>query len=231
MSGCYRSSRSSNPGARRQHCAAQYQQDPTPAGGNIIERDWLAHYVSKAALPKFHRVVLSCDPAGKPGVDNDHTALIVVGISTNMVHVLHASRGHWSPVQTKSRIIELAALLGCHTVLIEDTAGGMGLIQDLRAQTKLSVLPRLPKGDKISRLHSVLSLFEAGQVLLPDEAPWLADLEKELLGFPAARYDDQLDALVMFLEWFRRAASSSPITVAPIVLRRDPFAMNMWCWR
>jgi hypothetical protein len=28
------------------------------------------------------------------------------------------------------------------------------------------------------------SRFEAGRVLLPQEASWLADFERELLGFP-----------------------------------------------
>jgi phage terminase large subunit-like protein len=47
--------------------------------------------------------------------------------------------------------------------------------------------------------------FEAGLVLLPKEAPWLADLEAELLAFPNGRYDDQVDALLLFLDWFAQA--------------------------
>ena len=47
-----------------------------------------------------------------------------------------------------------------------------------------------------------LGRFEAGRILLPSEAPWLADFEKELLDFPGGRYDDQVDALLLFLEWF-----------------------------
>lgn len=210
--------------------AAQYQQDPTPSDGNIIERDWLARYAAKSALPKFHRVVMSCDPAGKPGPNNDHTALIVAGLSADSVHVLHASRGHWSPVQTKLRITDLAASYGCNIVMIEDTAGGMGLIQDLRTQSKLSILARRPKGDKVSRLHSVLGMFEAGQIILPDEAPWLADFEKELLGFPGARYDDQLDALVMLLEWFRNSVPAPMVFAGPIIITRPRHVLDQWSW-
>ena len=36
-----------------------------------------------------------------------------------------------------------------------------------------------------------LAKFEAGQVLLPERAPWLPDLEAELFVFPGSRYDDQ----------------------------------------
>jgi predicted phage terminase large subunit-like protein len=37
--------------------------------------------------------------------------------------------------------------------------------------------------------------FEAGRVLFPNNAPWLADLEAELFSFPFARHDDQVDAI------------------------------------
>jgi hypothetical protein len=35
-------------------------------------------------------------------------------------------------------------------------------------------------------------------------AAWLPDLEAELFSFPHARYDDQVDAIVQFLEWVSR---------------------------
>jgi phage terminase large subunit-like protein len=51
--------------------------------------------------------------------------------------------------------------------------------------------------------------FEAGQDLLPERAPWLADLEAELFVFPCSRHDDQcnsisqalLDKNISFMTW------------------------------
>jgi hypothetical protein len=40
------------------------------------------------------------------------------------------------------------------------------------------------------------------RILLPEEAPWLAEFVSELLAFPSGRYDDQVDALLLFLDWF-----------------------------
>jgi predicted phage terminase large subunit-like protein len=37
--------------------------------------------------------------------------------------------------------------------------------------------------------------FEAGLVLLPEHAPWLAAFEAELFAFPGARHDDQVDSV------------------------------------
>jgi hypothetical protein len=39
-------------------------------------------------------------------------------------------------------------------------------------------------------------------VLFPEKAPWLEDLENELLAFPG-RHDDQVDALIQGLAWRR----------------------------
>ena len=40
-----------------------------------------------------------------------------------------------------------------------------------------------PEGDKESRMAVASSKIQAGEVLLPESAPWLADLEAELLRF------------------------------------------------
>jgi predicted phage terminase large subunit-like protein len=39
-------------------------------------------------------------------------------------------------------------------------------------------------------------------VFFPEKAPWLEDLENELLAFPG-RHDDQVDALIQGLAWQR----------------------------
>lgn len=43
--------------------------------------------------------------------------------------------------------------------------------------------------------------FEAGQVFLPREASWLPDYLGELLAFPLARNDDQVDATSQALKY------------------------------
>src|SRR5262249_44636884 len=86
--------------------------------------------------------------------------------------------------------------------LIEDTSSGMGLIQLLREQTSLSIVGRHPKDDKETRMCRHQGRFEAGRVLLPIEAPWLADFESELLSFPSGRYDDQVHGFMLFLDCY-----------------------------
>jgi predicted phage terminase large subunit-like protein len=194
--------------------AAQYQQNPTPADGNVIKAAWLARYDFSPAERKFRRIVLSCDPAGKAGVTNDYTAITICGFDKKQIHVLHVARGHWTVLQMRDRIKALAREWNVDPIVIEDTSSGMGLIQMLRDEQLLNVIGRRPKADKQVRLSQHEGRFEAGNILLPKEAPWLADFEAELLAFPNGRYDDQVDALLLFLDWFSRAGRyDAPITI------------------
>src|SRR6516162_7172371 len=58
--------------------AAQYQQNPTPPDGNLIKAAWIGRYQTAPDRKSYRRVVLSCDPGGKPGVHNDYTAITIV---------------------------------------------------------------------------------------------------------------------------------------------------------
>jgi len=202
--------------------AAQYQQNPTPPEGNMIKAAWLGRYDRAPERSSFQRVVLSCDPAGKAGVHNDYTAITIVGVQPQALHVLHASRGHWTVMQMREQIIALAAQWQVDLVIVEDTSSGMGLIQLLQEQTRLDVVGRKPDADKETRMCRQQGRFEAGRIILPQEAPWLADFENELLAFPGGRYDDEVDALLLFLEWFAQNERFLPPTTfpLPIIVRR-----------
>jgi hypothetical protein len=58
--------------------------------------------------------------------------------------------------------------------------------------------PRLSKQD---RLAGCTVQLQTGDFLLPASAEWLPALRHELQAFPDGRNDDQVDALVQFLEF------------------------------
>src|ERR1051326_4695241 len=181
----------------------------------MIKAAWLGRYPASLEKRRYSRVVLACDPAGKAGANNDYTAISVVGVHEMSAHLLHVSRGHWPVLRMRDEIIARAAEWGADLVIVEDTASGMGLIQLLREQSMLSVIGRHSKDNKEVRMLRHQGRFEAGRVLLPVEAPWLADFENELLTFPGGRYDDQVDALLLFLDWFADYCSQFPTVFAP----------------
>jgi hypothetical protein len=57
---------------------------------------------------------------------NDYTAMTVVGVQKQALHLLHVSRGHWSVMQMREQICALAALWRVDLVIVEDTSSGMG---------------------------------------------------------------------------------------------------------
>ena len=59
----------------------------------------------------------------------------------------------------------------------------------------------VPEGDKGMRMEAQTPRFEAGHVLLPKEALWLATFLDALLAFPRRRHDDQVDSVSQFLKW------------------------------
>ena len=128
----------------------------------------------------------------------------------------------------KGHVQRLAKKWGARRILIEDTGVGTALIQELKSRVP-GVIAVKPEGDKESRMAAVSALFEAGQVLFPESAPWLADLEAELFAFPAGQHDDQCDSISQALsqqysfmawltseDWARAVARASlPLPVRP----------------
>lgn len=100
-------------------------------------------------------------------------------------------------------IVTHAERFAAEAVLIEDAASGQSLLQDLRSASQLPLIGRHADADKLTRLVRVSPIMEAGQVALPKEAPWLHAFEEELLGFPDAVHDDQVDAFSQYLNWVR----------------------------
>ena len=49
--------------------------------------------------------------------------------------------------------------------------------------------------DKETRAQAVIAMAGMGRVLWPERAPWLADVQRQCLAFPAGRHDDAVDVL------------------------------------
>src|SRR5262249_53200684 len=207
--------------------AAQYQQNPTPPDGNFIKAAWIQRYAKCLDRKNYRQVIISCDPAGKAGPRNDYTAITIAGVLDKKLHLLHVVRGHWTILQMRDRIISLQQEWAPNLALIEDTSGGMGLLQLLREQSSLNVIGRHPKADKETRMSRHQGRFEAGRILLPQDAPWLAEFENELLAFPGGRYDDQVDALLLLLDWFSdNEQYINQVWVAPISITRADMGLT-----
>lgn len=185
---------------------AQYQQNPVPTDGNMISADWLKYAPLDTSKPAQGLIVQSWDTASKDGIHNDWSVCITAALIGRDVWIVDVHRARYGFPDLKKAAHRLAGEWSAQIVLIEDAASGQQLLQTLRAEGTLhaEIIRCAPEGDKLSRLSGVSALIEAGHLVLPEAAPWLATLMHELLAFPNGRHDDQVDALAQLLHWARR---------------------------
>ena len=179
--------------------SAQYQQMPIPFGGNILKKDWLQYYEGVAPLNK-RRPVMSIDTAMKDGANNDWTVITVWHIINHTYYLAHLTRKKMDFPTLHQTVKYLQHTCNVGTILIEDAGSGTALIQQLQHEM-IYCRGVKPVGDKTERFASASIAFEQGRVFLPANATWLPELERELLGFPATKHDDQVDSVSQFLNW------------------------------
>jgi predicted phage terminase large subunit-like protein len=110
----------------------------------------------------------------------------------------------------RRKVIALGTEHGAKTILIEDARSGVALLQDLRSDSKKPIANPTavkPEGSKVERTVAQSAKIESGHVHLPQDAPWLGTLLMELLVFPNAANDDQLNSVSQLLLWLQRSAS------------------------
>jgi predicted phage terminase large subunit-like protein len=190
---------------------AQYQQDPAPVGGNVIRREWLRTY---EALPsRFDRIVVAWDTASTLSEASDWSVGTVWGAVGLDYYLLEVVRDRFEAPDLRHAIVALSERWGADVTLIEKTQLGHALLQDLRRTRALAPILVEPRYDKEARLLAQSARFEAGQVYLPTEAPWLGAYIGELLAFPNGRHDDQVDATTYALHYLtaRRPRNEPPV--------------------
>lgn len=176
--------------------SAQYQQSPVPPGGAMIRKEWFRYYDVSPEPTYKTKIIQSWDTAAKDGANNDWSVCTTwLIVERKQYYLLDVKRGRYDYPRLRDTAIALAQRYDPTAILIEDASTGTALAQELR-QSGIFVVKAIPiDRDKINRLWIQQGKFEAGLVHFPRSAPWLAALEAELLAFPQAKYDDQVDSL------------------------------------
>ena len=202
--------------------SAQYQQAPVPPGGAMVKRQWVKRYEELPLASERFLTLQSWDTASKGGPDNDWSVCTTWIVTRDKCwYLLDVWRKRVDYPELKAAVQTLTVRFRAQRILVEDTGAGTSLVQELRAKVSGIIAVR-PDRDKVSRMAVVSAKFEAGQVLLPERAPWLADLEVELFAFPGSRHDDQCDSISQALseENVRFPMRISPEAIARYVAAR-----------
>lgn len=179
--------------------SAQYQQDPVPPDGNYIKRDWIRYY--DTAPSAFDVTVASWDTASTIETTSDYSVGTVWGLKGTDLYLLEVIRDQFEVPDLRRRIAETHTRNRVNATLIEETDIGRALVQEFRHSGLIRPILSKIRFDKRARLLAQSPKFEAGQILLPREAPWLAPYVAELLAFPNGAHDDQVDSTSQALKW------------------------------
>jgi predicted phage terminase large subunit-like protein len=180
--------------------SAQYQQAPIPLAGNIIKAEWFKEYDVVPTRRYNDTLVISIDTAMKGEQLADFSLATVWLARGDNACLLDLWRERVDYPELKRAVSRLREKYPNATLLIEDKGSGTSLIQELRVNNR-AVIGINPEGDKVTRAANISAQFEAGAVFFPKNAPWLSALKAELLGFPNARHDDQVDSVTQALIW------------------------------
>ena len=193
---------------------AQWQQNPTSEETAMVKRDWWQRW-TKEKIPRLKYVLQSYDTAFSKKETADYTAITTWGVfdpeedNTEHIVLLDAQKGRYNFPELKELASEQYEYWEPDMVLIEAKASGQPLADEL-LRINIPVLTYSPgraKGrggvDKVTRMHMVAPLFEAGRVWAPDK-PFSDDVIEEVASFPNGDYDDYCDSMTMALIRFRQ---------------------------
>jgi predicted phage terminase large subunit-like protein len=177
---------------------ALYQQRPSAQEGAIFKRQWWSTY---ATQPNFTRIVQSWDTAFKTGHDNDYSVCTTWGQAENGYYLIDVWKRRVEFPTLKIMVNTLGQQFRPTVVLVEDKASGQSLIQELRRDTRLPIMPIKVDTDKLSRAYAVTPVIETGRAFLPESASWLVDYLDSMAAFPNGMYDDEVDSTTQALNY------------------------------
>lgn len=177
--------------------SALYQQRPAPESGDYFKREWFRYYED---APERLQIYGASDYAitAKGG---DYTVHGIFGVDrAGRIYLLDLWRqqttsdvwidafldlvARWKPIQWAE---EQGQIIKSLDPFINK--------RSIERQTFVAREQFASLSDKASRAQAIRGRMAQGMVYFPRNAPWLADLERELLTFPVGVNDDQVDVL------------------------------------
>jgi len=188
---------------------AQYQQNPTSEEGAIVKREWWNIWEDDSPPPCSY-VIQSYDTAFSKKQSADYSAITTWGIFSpaedkgDAIILLNAERGRWDFPELKAVAMEQYDEYKPDSVLIEAQASGTPLTHELRAMGVPVTNYRPSRGnDKVTRVHAVSPVFEAGMVWAPDRI-FADEVIEECASFPFGEHDDYVDSMTQAVLRFRQ---------------------------
>jgi predicted phage terminase large subunit-like protein len=199
------------------HYAAQAGQRPMPAAGGLFQRSWFGtRYKRSPEEQAVHmdELAISVDAAFKATDTSAYVSIQVWGRKIlpkkSMPSLIHAVLERMTYSTMKQCIRDLKARFpGITLILIEDKANGTALIDELSKEfSGVVAYDPTPDGSKYARAQVIVPTWEAGDVALPEKAPWVDGFIEHHVSFPAGVVKDDVDCATQILRRWQAAEGS-----------------------
>lgn len=180
--------------------SAMYQQNPQPAEGGLLKRNWIQYYDKLPGSATNHVTYTGWDLAISQKETADYTCSCTIRKDnlTGNLFVVDWTRDHLTFPEQQQAVLNQHQRWGSDLIGIENVAYQDALPQSLKSHM-LPIKGVKPLRDKVTKIISTFTLFEQGIVYLPSKHPLLGEFENEYTYFPTGKHDDLLDATEMAL--------------------------------
>lgn len=186
----------------------------------IFKRDWFRYYDSGETFQIKNQVFrpgdlkrfATVDLATSLKTSADFTVISSWGFHTGKLILLDVIRDRMEGPDIVPSIRKAVDRHNLSSVWIEKVGFQLSLIQEAR-RAGLPVRELEPNKDKVSRAMPATALMEGERVWFPRYAPWLSEIENELLNFPNGSHDDFVDTLSYAVAVSKQYADRQPMPI------------------
>jgi predicted phage terminase large subunit-like protein len=193
---------------------ALYQQRPSAAEGNLFMKKNFRYYTKEAATENGDRLVrihresgnevfdtaykkakfCTVDTAASEKTTADHTVVSTWVVTVNHDLLLwEREREQFTGPDVKTLLKRVFFAQRPGMIYVESAVCALSIIEEL-IREGLPIIPLSPDKDKVSRSLPMVARYGEHRVFHPLAESWVQDeWEPELLNFPNAMHDDQVD--------------------------------------
>lgn len=184
--------------------AQEYLAEFVEAGQGILQPEWIKYYREKSNMlfvggenVSLYDCTRFCtvDLATSVKDGSDYTVIASFAITPKgKIVVIDVDRRRMEAPDIIPRIRQKMAEYDLQWVGMERAGYQLSLIQFAK-RDGLAVKELRADKDKVSRALPLAARMEAGDVYFKQGAPWLVEVERELMSFPVGHHDDIVDAI------------------------------------